>query len=78
MPDQHPLLRENLLLFLRKNLRRNKILLFERLRASCESLGRLTKCGSRVLTLTRALARDRAQIESSVHRLRRFPQIYDL
>src|SRR5213082_4024450 len=35
--DQHPFLRENLFLLLGKNLRRNKIFLFERFRSGRES-----------------------------------------
>src|SRR5437868_12835555 len=42
--NQHPLPGKNLLLFLRKNFRRNKVTLRERLCSSLERLGRLTKC----------------------------------
>ena len=44
MPDQHPLLREDVRLLLRKNLRRNKIALSQRLGTSGECLSRLAKC----------------------------------
>src|SRR5436190_624229 len=44
MPNQHPLLGENLLLLPGKNLRRNKVLLRERFCPGRERLSRLAKC----------------------------------
>src|SRR5947207_7171408 len=45
MPDQRPLLRKDLLLFFRKNLRRNEKSLRKGLRSGRETLGRLLKRG---------------------------------
>src|SRR5438128_8774185 len=45
MPGQHPLLRKDILLFSRKNLRRNEKSLWKGLRSRRETLGRLLKRG---------------------------------
>ena len=69
MPDQNPLLRENLFLFRGENFRRNKILLRKRLRAGNKRFRGLTKRRPRFLT------RARAQNRTFNRRLSRFPQI---